>query len=70
MSCWEKIDVFILGELIKHVIEHVADVVLAIINNPFAFFVPEHWHSHALIEIRISCPVSFTQKLKPVDRIG
>lgn len=67
---WEKIDVLILGELIKYIIEHATDVVFAIINDPFSFLVPKHRHGDALIVIWVGCLVSFTKKLKAVDRIG
>ena len=67
---WKKIQIFVSGKIVEDIIEHATDVVLAIVNYPFRFLVLEHRHSHALIEIWIGCLVSFTQKMKPVDRIG
>ena len=67
---WEKIDGFILGKVGKHVVEHPADVVLAIIHDPLCFDVPEDWHSDALVIFGIGSSVRCTQELKAIDRIG
>ena len=62
-------DVFIFGELIKHVVEHATDVVLAIIHDPLRLFVPKYRHCNALVETWIRCFVSFPEKVKAVDWI-
>src|SRR5260370_8408138 len=67
---WEKIDGFILGKVVKHVVEHAADVVLAIVYNPLCFRVPENWHSHPALITRIGGCVRFAQELEAVDRIS
>ena len=56
---WKKIQILILSKVIKHVVEHATDVVLAIVDDPLRFLVPEDRHGHALIEMRIGCFVSF-----------
>ena len=66
----KEIEIFTPGEIIKHVVEHAADVILAIVDDLFQFLVPEHRHSDPLVEIRIGCFISLAQKLKAVDRIG
>src|SRR4029077_107425 len=66
----KKIYILIPGELIKHIIEHAADIVLTIVHDPFRFRVPEHRYCHALVEIRIGSVVSFAEKVKAVDRVG
>ena len=55
----EKIDIFVLRELIKGAVEHGADIILAIINDLFRLFVPKHRHGHARFEIRIGRRVGF-----------
>jgi hypothetical protein len=67
---WKEIQIFVSGKIVEDIVEHATDVILAIVNYLVRFLVPEHRHSHALTEIWIGCLVSFTQKLKPVDRIG
>ena len=67
---WEKIDVLIFGELIKCIVEHATNVVLAIIHDPFRFLVPKNRHSNALAVIWIGCLVGLAQELKAIDWIG
>ena len=64
---WEKVDLFTSGKVVKHVIEHAADVVLAIVHDPLCFRVPEDRHSHAGLITRLGRFVGFTQKLKAVN---
>ncbi len=66
----EKVDGFISGKVVKHVVEHATDVVFAIVYDPLCFRVPEDRHSHAGLITRIGRFVGFTQKLEAVDRIG
>jgi hypothetical protein len=53
----EKIDVFVTGKIIEPIVEHAADIVLAIVHNLLCLFVPKHRHSDAFVVIRISCLV-------------
>ena len=66
----KKIEISIPGKIIKHVVEHAADVVLAIVDDLFRFLVPKHGNSDALIKIGIGCLVGFAQKSEAVDWIG
>src|ERR1051326_6790364 len=66
----KKSQSFVFREIIETIIEHSADVVLAIVEDAVCLFVPEHGDGHAQIEIRISCFVSFTQELKAADGVG
>src|SRR5215469_7424948 len=67
---WKEIEILVCGEIIEHIVEHSANVVLAIVDNAFCFFVPEDRHRHALIEMGISCLISFAQKLETVNGIN
>ena len=67
---WEKIDVPIFGELIKYVVEHATNVVLAIVHDPFRFLVPKHRHGDPLTVIWVGCFVGLAQELKAIDWIG
>ena len=66
----KKIDVFILGELIKYVVEHATNVVLAIVNDPTRLLVPKHRDSNALGIMLGRRFVSFAQELEAVNWIG
>ena len=65
----KKIDVFISRDRVEGVVEHAADVVLAIVDDFFRFFIPQHRHGDAAIEVRIGRGVGFTEKFETVDRI-
>src|SRR5205814_9777991 len=65
---WEKIDGFISCKVVKHVVEHAADVVLTIVYNPLCFCVPQHRYSYALVVIGMGRCVGLAQKLDAVDR--
>src|SRR5436190_23649117 len=43
----EKVDGFISRRVVKHLVEHAADVVLAIVYDTFRFCVPQHRYSRA-----------------------
>ena len=54
---WKKIRIFISGKIVEHIVEHAADVVFAIIDDPVRFLVPEHRHGHASLDnsVRLLC---------------
>lgn len=66
----EKIDVFVLGELVEDAVEDGTDVILAIVHDLLRFLVPEHRNSHPFFEIRIGRRVRLTQVMEAADRIG
>ena len=66
----KKIQISVSGKVVEHVVEHATDVVLAIIDDPVRFLVPEDRHRDALIIIWVGCAVSLTQELEAVDRVG
>src|SRR5215470_4498444 len=66
----KKIDGFISGKVIKHIVEHAADIILTIVHDPLCFLVPEDWHRYAGRIMRVGGCVSFAQKLKAVDWIS
>src|SRR4029077_14704376 len=49
---------------------HAADVVLAIVDDFFRFFIPKHRHGDAAVEVGIGRGVGLTEKLETVDRIN
>src|ERR1044071_6166745 len=66
----EKVDRLVLGEVVKPVVEHPANVVLAIVDNPLCFCVPEDGHSYASLIIRVGRRVGLAQELEAVDWIS
>src|SRR5437660_287248 len=67
---WEKIDIFVLRELIEDAVEHRANIVLAIVDDLFCLFVPKHRNSDSLLKISIGRSVGFAQITKTIDWIG
>ena len=55
---------------VEGVVEHVADVVLGIIDDPAGLLVPEHRDGDAPVVVRVGGAISLAQKLKSIDRIG
>src|SRR5439155_5043765 len=51
----KKIQIFVSGKVVEHIVEHATDVVLAIIDDPARFLVPDNRHRDTLIIIRVGC---------------
>ncbi len=66
----KKIDTFIFRDRIECIVEHPADIVLAVIDDLFRLLVPQHRYCDAAIEIRIGRRVRFAQVVEGVYRIS
>src|SRR5438552_16735709 len=66
----EKIYLLVLRQRAKGIVKHLANIVLAIIDNASRLLVPEHRDGDAAIKFRFGQLVSFGEKVKTVDRVG
>ena len=63
---WEKVDSFVSGKLVKHIVEHAADVVLGVVHDSPRLPVPQDGDGEAAAKVRGRDAVRFAQKFEAV----